>query len=283
MKNTFKKITSVILAMFILMTVSVTAFAAPGSGTPVYPTDSYEAIQYCWYNGYVEDMETEHEWILATEDSNWIYYILEDGTIAVGPYNQSDYVYGPDSTTEMIVPSSLDGYKVTKVFRMDGDNLLSVVIPDTVTELGTDCFRNINTLKRVVLPTSITKMNVSSFELTDNVELYYTGSEEQWNDIEVWHYSRTGDDSCWVVTDFNWLGKTSDDLGSLESVNNTGVKAIHYNVDPDTLPPVEDLIEEEKPAEPTFWEKVAQAFQNFSDSIVVFFEKVANWFASIFA
>lgn len=270
MKNTFKKITSVILAVMMVLSISVTAFAAPGSGTPVYPTDSYEAIKYAWYDGYVADMETEHEVIIASEDPEWIYYFLEDGTIAVGPNNTREYY---DTVKEMVVPSTIDGYKVTKLHRASGANLLSVVIPDTVTELGTDCFRNIDTLKRVVLPDSIKKMNESSFELTDNVEIYYTGSEEQWNNIVVWHYGRTPDSSNWVVTNFDWLGDPYVGENTMESHKTTGVKAIHYNVDPSTLPPVEDLIEEE-PEVPTFWEKVATAIANFFESIVIFFQKI---------
>ncbi len=309
MKNTFKKITSVILAMFILMSVSITAFAAPGSGEYVggnafqselevmrilekyedeeplwdYGSDDHIDNNFTRYtdeNGTVWKFYDKKNYVFSKENKYWIYRILDDGTIAVTPNPEIRFEEG---ALEVTVPSELDGKTVTVLDDWSSPyvEILSVIVPDTVTELGPDCFWNCKYTKRVVLPESIKSMNELCFDGNDDIELYYTGSEEQWNDIIVYHTYDLFEKENWAVTGFDWLGGCYADPSD-EDVNSTGVKAVHYNVDPDTLPPVEDLIEEE-PAEPTFWEKVAQAFENFADSIVVFFEKVANWFASIFA
>ena len=305
MKNTFKKITSVILAMFILMSVSVTAFAAPGSGEYVggnafqselvadeiyskYP-DRYnpepkmwegESLLYTDENGVNWRYYDDKNWIICAEDNHWFYRILKDGTLAVTPSPVAKW-----SEFEVTIPSELDGKIVTILDSFSSDTgAISVIVPETVIELGFDCFRNTK-VKRVVLGSNVSIISNRCFELTDDVEIYFCGTEEQWNNIIVYHTPTLFDNTSWAVTGFNWLGKAYSDVELDENINCTDVKAIYYNVDPDTLPPAEDLIEEEpvKPEEPTIWDKIAEAFQNFSDSIVVFFEKVANFFASIFA
>lgn len=314
MKNTFKKITSVILAMFILMSVSVTAFAAPGSGEYVggnaYQSglvareiyEKYEVtalfadgeeplwdyddltMRYTEENGTVWRYFNNRNYIVCQEDERWIYQILDDGTLMIT--TNPDDGWRDEETwepfyLEVTIPSVLDGKTVT-ILENWGAEVLSVIVPDTITELGYDCFRNTK-VKRVYLPDSVTTMNDSVFQLTEDFELYYGGTTSDIKDILVYHIYDGNDNSDWAVTNYDWLEKPyTEDTDGMGADHPADVKAVHYNADPNNLPPVEDLIEEE-PVEPTIWDKIAQAFENFADSIVVFFEKVANWFASIFA
>ena len=59
-------------------------------------------------------------------------------------------------------------------------------IPSTVTDLGGHgCFEDFINLEAVIIPTSITKIPYDSFYGCKKLKtVYYTGSEEQWNDIE---------------------------------------------------------------------------------------------------
>jgi len=302
MKNTFKKITSVILAMFILMSVSVTAFAAPGSGEYVggnaYQSElvareiyeKYEDEEELWdYDGdndghlyrYTDEDGTvwryfsDRNYIVCKENEKWLYRTLEDGTIAVRPNPDVEW-----TELEVTIPSVLDGRTVTILDRFGSSDAISVIVPDTVTELGYNCFNN-TSVKRAVLPKTINATNVNAFATKDfDIEIYYCGTETEWKSIIAYNIFNTWEHEDWAVTGFDWLNTIyrndyTDDYTS-------GVKAIYYNVDLDTLTPVEDLIEEE-PVEPTIWDKIAQAFENFADSIVVFFEKVANFFADLFA
>jgi len=307
MKNTFKKITSVILAMFILMSVSVTAFAAPGSGeyvggnayqsglvareiyeryeaTAVFTKNPEEPLwdydehtyRYTEENGTVWRYFNNRNYIVCQEDERWFYQILDDGTLMIGPNVDIDW----NGELEVVVPTTIDGRTVSILeYWASSTGIISVIIPDTVTELGYECFRNTK-IKRVYIPSSVTKINNGTFDLNNyDVELYYGGSKEEMNNIIVYHIYNGSDLSDWAVTEYDWLAKPyTDDTNDYK----TAIKAVYYNADPNNLPPVEDLIKE-KPAEPTIWDKIAEAFENFADSIVVFFEKVANWFASIFA
>lgn len=310
MKNTFKKITSVILAMFILMSVSVTAFAAPGSGeyiggnvyqsglvareiyeryeathplsevpeTPLWDYDNH--YRYTEENGTVWRYFNNRNYIVCQEDERWFYQILEDGTLMICPNTDIEW----SGELEVVVPSVLDGKTVTILEHWASrTGVISVIVPDTVTELGYDCFRNTK-IKRVYIPVSVTSMSVGTFDLNEkNVEIYYGGTEDQMKNIVVYHLYNLADLLDWAVTGYDWLVKPyADDTNGAGRDSTTEIKAVYYNADPNNLPPVEDLIEEE-PVEPTIWDKIAEAFENFADSIVVFFEKVANFFASIFA
>lgn len=282
MKNTFKKITSVILAVIMVMSISVTVFAAPGSGTPI--GDEYEQYEYVLerVDHYLEDTEEETNWTRSEENPHWSYRLLEDGTIRVSargyPVNEEPVIYN------ITIPTSLDGYTVSEFRHVANWDTLSVTIPDTITEIGYCSIYNIKNLKRVVIPTSVKSIEVSALDSgaglnsEEGLEIYYCGTEEQWNDIVVWNVANTlGDRDYWAVTNFDWLANPHSGVGNGYDEIPSYIKKVHFNVDPTTL---EDLVPEE---EPTIWEKIAQAFQDFSNSIVVFFEKIADWFASIFA
>lgn len=305
MKNTVKKIIAVALSVIIIMSFSITAFAAPGSGEYVngraYVSGIYAMIYFEKYLLRIPMADGEEElwdydeftmryteedgtiwryfnnrnFIVCQSDERWLYQILKDDTllITVNP----DYPW--EDVLEVTIPSVLDGKNVTILDEWGGNEALSVILPDSITEIGYDCFMNTK-VKRIVLPATITKTNETAFMAARDVEIYYCGTEEQWNDIIVYHISDYFDEDCWAVTGYDWFGEPYSGENVYNDLN-LGVKAIYFNADPDNLPPVETLIDPE-PVEPTIWEKIAQAFQNFSDGIVIIFEMISDFFANLF-
>ncbi len=297
MKN-IKKITSIILAVVLIFAMSSIAFAAPNSGTPIgtaYEQERFvmEASKLNVYRGgddfpeeklwdYDEHYKTFTDpdgnlwryyenlnWIVSKENNKWMYIELEDGTLYV--------VSNPDVIQDrnIKVPASLDGKVVSAMRYASGgffdDSTLSVTIPDTITTIDFQTFRNLPDLQRVVIPASVKSIERGAFDLTDNIELYYCGTEEQWNKIVVWNHPTWHDDSFWAVTNYDWSCKRDVYNEKYDS----DVKAVHFNIDPSTL---EDIVPEteEEPESP--FESFLEGIKSFFATITSFFKVIVSWF-----
>lgn len=65
-------------------------------------------------------------------------------------------------------------------------SLESVTIPDTVTSIGIDAFAACESLSSVTIPESVISIAQGAFDRCNKLEnVYYTGSLEQWNNIEI--------------------------------------------------------------------------------------------------
>ena len=86
------------------------------------------------------------------------YIVLSDGTAEITDYTGSD--------TELIIPSTLDGYKVTSIgtsaFR-NCTSLKNVTIPEGVTCIGESVFYRCTSLESVTIPESVTSIGESAF------------------------------------------------------------------------------------------------------------------------
>ena len=82
----------------------------------------------------------------AIDLGQWSYSLLDDGSVKITAYNGTE--------TEVVIPSSLDGYPVTvigeRVFYES--SLTKVVIPDGVVAIGDDAFNRCRNLASVTLP-----------------------------------------------------------------------------------------------------------------------------------
>ena len=88
------------------------------------------------------------------------------------------------SLTSIVIPDS-----VTRICyqAFDGcSGLTSVVIPDSVTTIEGRAFQNCTSLTSITIPDSVTSIGVGAFQDCDSLtDVYYTGTEEQWNAIEI--------------------------------------------------------------------------------------------------
>ena len=93
-------------------------------------------------------------------------YIVENGTITILSY------LGNDSTVS--VPAYVDRYPVTAIaddaFR--GTDVISVVLPDTVTSIGWFAFANCRSLTAVTLPASVESIGYGAFDGCSLLTLY---------------------------------------------------------------------------------------------------------------
>ncbi len=80
---------------------------------------------------------------------------------------------------ERIGPYAFDGCKV----------LTSIVIPEKVTTIGFGTFMNCNALKKITLPSGLTSIGNLAFRDSKLTNVYFCGTEEQWNAIEIGTYN----------------------------------------------------------------------------------------------
>ncbi len=95
-----------------------------------------------------------------SDDYEYAYGVLEDGTAEI------TYYYG--SQTELEIPSEIDGYTVTSigdyVFYHCTTSLTSVIIPNSVTSIGTWAFRKCTSLANATIGDSVTSIGMEAFE-----------------------------------------------------------------------------------------------------------------------
>ena len=88
------------------------------------------------------------------------------------------------SLTNIVIPASITKLE-SGLFRR-ATWLESVTIPDSVTNIGTYAFSECSSLETVTIPDSVTNIGTSAFYACYSLEtVYYGGSEEQWNAIEI--------------------------------------------------------------------------------------------------
>lgn len=110
----------------------------------------------------------------TSQDGNWgIYADYNKNTCTIYGY------YGSDANLK--IPSKIDGMKVTKIQLTTGgspwtnnyknrDAIITIEVPDTVTELGDSSFANLPNLKSVSIPSSVKTFGESLFLFCTSLE-----------------------------------------------------------------------------------------------------------------
>ncbi len=108
-----------------------------------------------------------------------------------------------DSLTSITIPDSvttIGSYAFVKC-----DSLTSITIPDSVTTIGSYAFYDCDSLTSITIPDSVTTIGSQAFRYCDSfTDVYYTGTEEQWNNITIDDYNS---DLNNATIHFNYTGE----------------------------------------------------------------------------
>ena len=144
-------------------------------------------------------------------DSDYLTYTINmDGTITI--------ISCHEKATNINIPSEINGIPVTSINSSafaNKSNLTSVTIPNSITTIGerafygcskltsivipesvktieSNTFYNCNRLENITIPDSITSIGDYAFYVCSKLtEVYYSGSEAQWNDINIDYYGNS--------------------------------------------------------------------------------------------
>ena len=88
------------------------------------------------------------------------------------------------SLTSIVIPDSVTSIEEYAFYECS--SLISIVIPDSVTSIGPSVFSYCASLSSIVIPNSVTEISWEAFyECTSLADVYYAGTEEQWNAISI--------------------------------------------------------------------------------------------------
>ena len=98
-----------------------------------------------------------------TKSDDYIYDILDDGTIEIVGYTGNDEV--------IAIPSEIEGLKVTSIGYKAflSASAKEVIIPDSVTSIKTSAFRIMRNLESVTIPESVTTIEQYAFEYCESL------------------------------------------------------------------------------------------------------------------
>ncbi len=112
-------------------------------------------------------------------------------------YSNDEYglLFNKEKTALIKCPSDIvvESYKIPDSvnFIEDGafsgcGNLIRVTIPDGMTNIGKMVFSNCESLIEIAIPDSVAIVDYNAFSGCESLtDVYYSGTEEQWNDIEI--------------------------------------------------------------------------------------------------
>ena len=112
------------------------------------------------------------------------YVLLKDGTAMITLCTLED------GTTEVTVPSTLGGYKVTAIGESAlaltaSETLKTIVIPEGVTYIGMAAFFGVENAN-IYIPSSVTDIDEDAFSGVDDPEgIFYNGTEQEWLKVRV--------------------------------------------------------------------------------------------------
>ncbi|MCM1062621.1 MAG: leucine-rich repeat domain-containing protein, partial [Eubacterium sp.] len=110
------------------------------------------------------------------------YTLLEDGTFSVSCNDPAEL---PE---KLVIPSEINDKRVAVIEEgafSNCENLDTVTLPRSISQIPKSAFENCSRLSAIILPTSITLIDENAFNNTHIETVYFEGSEEQWDAIEI--------------------------------------------------------------------------------------------------
>ena len=181
--------------------IGTSAFASCDSLTSITIPDSVTSIGNCAFSycssltsitvdkgNKVYDSRNNCNAIIETDTNTLISgcqsTVIPNSVTSIGEFAFGGY----DNLTSITIPDS-----VTSIGNMAFyycPSLTSITIPDSVTSIGGYAFSVCWSLTSITIPDSVTNIGNRAFEYCDSLKnIYYTGSEEQWNKIDIYRFN----------------------------------------------------------------------------------------------
>lgn len=131
------------------------------------PVGNRNLIHIIDKDGNVQKTTQAIDLTIIEADECYSYTLNPDGTIMITYYN-------PSCTKEVVIPRTIDGRVVTKIYTYSFHNrqLTSVLFPDSITEIGSAAFSS-NKLTEVKLPNSIITVAEQAFQSNKITKTYF--------------------------------------------------------------------------------------------------------------
>ena len=160
--------------------------------------------------------------VYRIEVKNGLYYVylIKDDSFTYVEYE--DYIEitrytGSDS--EVIIPSEINDKPVIRIGTgaFNGSNVSKIVLPDGLLTIGFTAFDGCVNLKEIIIPKSVTFIDIPCFDHGTNITIYfenaefgmnynhpmvnkcYYSEEEPTTEGNYWHYDESGNPVVWEV------------------------------------------------------------------------------------
>ena len=101
--------------------------------------------------------------------------------VGIGEIDEEGVIWGSSSDYFVTIPSSANGYTVTKIgddaFMAVSSDIKGVSIPNTITSIGARAFDNCNFLQSVELPNSVTEIGILAFWACQELKSFKLSSQ----------------------------------------------------------------------------------------------------------
>jgi len=90
---------------------------------------------------------------------------------------------------DVVIPNNVK--IISDAVLANNDNITSIILPNSVIQIGSSAFSSCDNLKYVVIPDSVKKIeDLAFYNCLQLSDIYYSGSEEDWNLIDINDYNR---------------------------------------------------------------------------------------------
>ncbi len=112
-----------------------------------------------------------------TDGTEIVEISLSDGGFKYSVRNDSVSIHGVDENTyiKLIIPEEIEGFPVTRIARnafAEQKNIIEVVLPSTIKEIGENAFYNCAKLEKINFPSGLERIETQAFTYTSLLSIY---------------------------------------------------------------------------------------------------------------
>ncbi|MBQ2972728.1 MAG: leucine-rich repeat domain-containing protein [Clostridia bacterium] len=164
--------------------------------------------------------------------------------ITVDPKNlkyssdEYDVFFNEEKTTLIQCPSNIPQieYRIPNgVINIENEAFLNckkitnIVVPNGVTKIGSYAFAHCDNLAKIILPNSLISIGIYAFYLSNSLsDVYFCGTEEEWNAIEIGSYNNDGLENAMIHYNYVYNENSSDHSIKKDFVILPSTKTVSY-------------------------------------------------------